>query len=440
MDVSRKAGIVLLALTGALFAAAANAQTARTAGAGTPIPKDIDPESGNRLPLPRREDVDDDAKKIFDDMTRRSQRPLPRLYDPKLAKPMSEAAYYLKNQTGLPSRLLEIAVLTTARELDCQFEWTQWETDGRDPADPRHIEASIIDLIKYNKPANGLGEKETAVIRLGREMLGQKMVSAATFADVHRLFGPRLTVDLVNVMTGYAACTTEMTAFDQQLREGQQPLLPAGRTHPWKPVRPSTVAPPQGPLPADVYADSRNRLPLPKRENMDADGKAAFDELARAGADTTSVRLYDPKLAAPSGLAHHYVTHSTGLPDRLVAIAVLVTARERDSQYQWTQWETLARNPKDAHHLEPAIIDLIKYDKPAAGLGEKETAIINLVRAMFREEKVPSATFAEVLRLFGRRGTVHVVELVTLSSAEAAQLAAFGQQLPEGQTPLLPLR
>jgi hypothetical protein len=328
----------------------------------------------------------------------------------------------------------------TARELDCQFEWTQWESDGRDPADPRHIEDSLIDTIKYSRPTKGLGEKETAVIHLGREMLGQKKVSAATFADVHRLFGPRLTVDLVNVMTGYSACTTEMTAFDQQLREGQQPLLPAGRTHPWKPVRSSAVAPPKAPLPADVYADSRNRLPLPKRDNMDADGKAAFDELARAGADTTSVRLYDPKLAAPSGLAHHYVTHSTGLPDRLVAIAVLVTARERDSQYQWTHWETLGRNPKDSHHLEPAIIDLIKYDKPATGIGEKETAIINLGRAMFREEKVPSATFAEVLRLFGRRGTVDLVELVTLSSAEAAQLAAFDQQLPEGQAPLLPPR
>jgi 4-carboxymuconolactone decarboxylase len=342
---------------------------------------------------------------------------------------MSEAAYYLKNETGLPSRLLEIAVLVTARQLDCQFEWTQWETDGRDPKDPRHIEESTIDLIKYDKPVAGLGEKETAIIGLGREMLGQHRVSSTTFAEVHRLFGPRLTVDLVELMAGYSACATEMRAFDQQLRDGQQPLLPAGKSHPWKPVRTSAVAPSPGPLPKDIYPDSRNRLPLPRRENMDADGKAAFDALARAGADTTSVRLYDPKLAAPSGL-----------PDRLVAIAALVTAREKDSQYDWTQWETSSRNPKDPHHLEPAVIDLIKYDKPAAGLGERETAVINLGRAMFREEKVPSATFAEVLRLFGRRGTVDLVELMTLSSAHAAELAAFDQQLPDGQNPLLPAR
>ena len=79
---------------------------------------------------------------------------------------------------GLSDRLLEIAVLVTAREMDSQYEWTEWETYGRDPNDPRHIEPAIIDIIKYNKPVAGLGEKETAIISLGREMLGQRKVSS----------------------------------------------------------------------------------------------------------------------------------------------------------------------------------------------------------------------------------------------------------------------
>ena len=207
----------------------------------------------------------------------------------------------------------------------------------------------------------------------------------------------------------------------------------------------SGAAPAGSPLPKDVYADSRNRLPLPKREEMDDEGKAAFDELTRnsewsTGSEPPSVRLYAPKVARPLGAAHRYVTHSTVLPDHLVTIAVLVAARERDSQYEWTLWETYGRDPKSPRHVEPAIIDLLKYDKPAVGLGEKEAALINFGRAMFREEKVPSATFAEALRVFGRRGTVDLVELLTLSSSSAAELAAFDQQLPDGQKPLLPAR
>ena len=95
------------------------------------------------------------------------------------------------------------------------------------------------------------------------------------------------------------------------------------------------------------------------------------------------MRLYDPKVAKPLAEAHHYIRYKAGLPDRVLEIAVLVTARERDSQYEWTQWETAGRDPNDPRHIEPAIIDIIKYDKPVVGLGEKETAIINLGRGMF---------------------------------------------------------
>jgi len=64
--------------------------------------------------------------------------------------------------------------------MDSQYEWTEWEAYGRDPNDPRHIEPAIIDMIKYDKPVVGLGEKETAIIKFGREMLGPRKVSFGT--------------------------------------------------------------------------------------------------------------------------------------------------------------------------------------------------------------------------------------------------------------------
>ena len=59
---------------------------------------------------------------------------------------------------------------------------------------------------------------------------------------------------------------------------------------------------------------------------------------------------------------------------------------------------------------------------------------------MFGRKRMSSETFAKVLRLFGRRGTVDLVELMTNYSAAAAELIAFDQQLKEGQSPLLPPR
>ena len=85
----------------------------------------------------------------------------------------------------------------------------------------------IRDIIKYGKPAVGLGEKETAIIKFGRETFGQRKVSSETFAQVLSLFGRKGTVDLLWVMANYSAAAAELIAFDNQLRADQKPLLPA---------------------------------------------------------------------------------------------------------------------------------------------------------------------------------------------------------------------
>jgi len=193
------------------------------------FPKDIYPDSRNRLPNPKREDMDDFGKKVFDEQTGprlawTKQIPL-RLYSPQLAKPMADAHYYLKYQCGLGDRLTAIAVLVTAWEMNNQFEWTQWELHARMPGDG-YVEPGIIDLIKYNKPVTGLGEKETVIVNFGRELFGKKKVSSETFAHALKLFGPKGTVNLTNLMALYVATGIELNAFDQQLMEGQKPLLP----------------------------------------------------------------------------------------------------------------------------------------------------------------------------------------------------------------------
>jgi hypothetical protein len=207
------------------------------------LPADIDPESGNRLPLPRREDMNDADRKIFDDLMARQQgglssrekeRPQVRMYSPGVSQGLDEAHHYLKYETGLGDRLMTVAVLTTARELTNQFEWTQWEEHARNPKDTRYVEPPVIDAIKYCRPVTDLDAKDAAIITLGREMFGPRKVSSQTFAEVLRLFGRRGTVDLTELMALYAATADELVVFDQQLWAGQKPLLPADAKSCWK--------------------------------------------------------------------------------------------------------------------------------------------------------------------------------------------------------------
>jgi len=475
MEVSKKIGVVLLAgVMGMLSGGRIQAQnsvhnSAQNAdSAEAPLPKDVYADSRNRLPMPKREDLSDADKKIFDEVTR--GKPLPngqvpagflptgtpenpvRLWDPPLAKILSELSHYRKYEIGLPDRLLEIAVLVAGYEMNSQYEWTQWERFGRNPADPRHIEQSTIDIIKYNKPVTGLGEKEAAIIKFGRETFGDRKLSSETFAEVVRLFGRKGTVDLLWLMAGYGAASVELTADDQQLQVGQQPLLPPRIP---APVRVRSTDAVEDPLPKDIYPDSRNRFPVVKREDLSDADKKIFDVVNRGlpspdgkvpdgflptGTPQPRVRLWDPQLAKLTDELAHYLKYETGLPDRLLEIAILVTAYEMGNQYEWTQWERFGRNPADPRHIEQSTIDIIKYDKPVAGLGEKETAIIKFGRELIGQRKVSPETFAEVQRLFGRKGTVDLIWTMALYTIAGAELTVFDQQLQVGQKPLLPPR
>jgi 4-carboxymuconolactone decarboxylase len=208
-----------------------------------------------------------------------------------------------------------------------------------------------------------------------------------------------------------------------------------------------TPKPPSKPLPSDVYPDSHFRLPLPKREDFDDEGKKVFDKVADPNRRSLvglqgpgGIRLWSPRVSEPNTAINNYLRWGTGFGDRLTEIAIMVTAREMENKFEWNAHEIAGRKAG----VEPEIIDIIKYRKPApkgltAGIGEKEAIVIEFGRQLFRTKRVSQETFAETLRLFGRRGIVDLASLMTMYQATASLLNAFDMQLPEGQESLLPV-
>src|SRR5690348_8317523 len=95
---------------------------------GPTMPSDIDPQSGFRLPLPKREDLDEAGKAHYDRATAPGasiaglQGPTGiGLYSPKAAAHARALNRYLRFEAGFVPRIREIAILTTAREMDSQF-------------------------------------------------------------------------------------------------------------------------------------------------------------------------------------------------------------------------------------------------------------------------------------------------------------------------------
>jgi 4-carboxymuconolactone decarboxylase len=193
-------------------------------------PPDVDPESGCRLPLPKREELDADAQRVYDslaDPRGASLRGLRGpggilLHSPDLARFTRPLNHHLRHDAGLGGRVRELAILVTARALDSQFEWCAHEAEaGRQGISPK-----IIDIIKFRKDTAALDEADRVIIELGREIFTSRRVRPATFARALNQFGRRALVDLVALMGNYAGTAALLTAFDMQLDPGQPALLP----------------------------------------------------------------------------------------------------------------------------------------------------------------------------------------------------------------------
>jgi len=198
-------------------------------GAAQIMPSDIDPQSGFRLPLPKRADLDEAGKKTYDDASRPGaslvglQGPSGiRLYSTKTAPWLTSLNRHLRFEAGIAPRIREIAILVTAREMDSQFEWVAHEPEALKEGVPQ----SVIEVIKHRRSTQSLDQADAVVIALGRQIWRDHKVDSATFADAKALFGPHKLVDIVLLMGNYAGTAALLTAFDMQLHPGKKALLP----------------------------------------------------------------------------------------------------------------------------------------------------------------------------------------------------------------------
>jgi 4-carboxymuconolactone decarboxylase len=229
----RRHPLAILLVGAAALLSAAHRGVAQTGGpppgAESTMPSDIDPQSGFRLPLPRREDLDEAGQKTFDRGSTPGaniaglQGPAGvQLYSTKTTEHLQAINRYLRFGAGISPRIREIAILATAREMDSQFEWVAHEPEALKEGVP----PAVIDVIKYRNSTEGLDETDAVVIALGRQLWRDHRVTSQTFAKAKALFGPHKLVDLVLLMGNYAGTAALLTAVDMQLHAGKKPLLP----------------------------------------------------------------------------------------------------------------------------------------------------------------------------------------------------------------------
>jgi 4-carboxymuconolactone decarboxylase len=192
------------------------------------MPSDIDPQSGFRLPLPNRDDLDDIGKAAYDRGTKPGatmmglQGPAGIQLYTKATPHLVALNQYLRFKSGISPRIREITILTVAREMDSQFEWAAHEPEALSVGVP----ADVVEAIKHRRATAGLDETDATVIELGRQIWQTHKVTSELFAKAKALFGASMVIDIVLLMGNYASTAAMLATVDMQLHEGSEPLLP----------------------------------------------------------------------------------------------------------------------------------------------------------------------------------------------------------------------
>ena len=195
-------------------------------------------------------------------------------------------------------------------------------------------------------------------------------------------------------------------------------------------------------LPDDVYEDSRFRLPLPLREDLTPAARQIYDKHADPNGGSLAglrgpggIKLHSSGYSENSVAQLHYLRHATGINPAVRELAILVTAREHDSQFEWSQHE-----PEGIRQgLAQESIDVVKHHMPVDGLSEIEATVITFGRQLFQNRHVESEVFASALEIFGRQKLVDLVCLMSYYAGIAALLAAFDARMPDDEVFILPL-
>jgi len=182
-----------------------------------------------RLPIATRESVPEAQKARFDELVQRTGS-VPRHGPGSVMIHVPEASHwatglndYLRNQSSLPKKVQELAMLVTARELDCQHIWNAHAASARQAGVP----AALVNALRDQQELPELAPDEAAVVHYGREFFQTHHVSRGAFQAVLELFGRQGIVELGLIMGNYSLLALLINTCDTDLPPDRtEPLLP----------------------------------------------------------------------------------------------------------------------------------------------------------------------------------------------------------------------
>jgi 4-carboxymuconolactone decarboxylase len=118
-----------------------------------------------------------------------------------------------------------------------------------------------------------------------------------------------------------------------------------------------------------------------------------------------NVFLRSPELGDHLQKVGTYIRFKSTLGARLNEFAILITARQWTSQYEWFAHHRLALQAG----LSPEVADAVAQGKRPTGMKEDEEMVYNFCQELHTQKKVSDASYKAVVDKFGEQGVMDLI-------------------------------
>lgn len=143
------------------------------------------------------------------------------LHSPEVAKRIGQLGAYIRFESALSDEQRELAILATARAMDCRYEWAAHLPLARKAG----VRGEAIAAIRDKRAPAGLEVAEAEIVSYVTAVLAAHRVDEAVYAVMGARFGTRALVELTATAGYYAMIACALNAFDVQPEPGAD-LLP----------------------------------------------------------------------------------------------------------------------------------------------------------------------------------------------------------------------
>ena len=168
-----------------------------------------------RVPgITEREEIPDGYRHNFDlieESRGQVSGPFPvLLHSPEVGGRVGHLGTYIRFESRLSGRERELAILTTAREFDCAYEWAVHEPLAREAG----VRDEALEVVADRRSVDSLPDTEALVVRYGRTLLRDHEVPEVLFHAVKDRFGIQGITDLTATIGYYGLLACVLNAFD----------------------------------------------------------------------------------------------------------------------------------------------------------------------------------------------------------------------------------